>query len=277
MKYSVLMSVYHKEKAPFFRQSLESIFGQTCPPDEVVVVCDGPLTEELDDVLDDFGERYPDVLRVHRLEKNMGTGHAANIGLELCRNELIAKMDSDDVAYLNRCEKQLAEFQKDSRLDLLGGYVSEFEADISNEKAVKKVPVFHKDILKYAKRRNPFNNQTLMYKKSRALACGGYTCNTRCEDYDFVTKMMIDGAKCKNLPSCLVHYRLDAGAYERRRNWKNTVGFVAVRYRNWRRGFCSFFDFLIPCGAQLVLFMLPLSFTEKIYLKFLRKSKRSIS
>lgn len=271
MDYSVLMSVYHKEKAEFFRASLESMFRQTAAPEQVVVICDGPLTEELDEVLAAFQKEYPETLTVHRLAENMGTGFAANIGLKLCRNELIAKMDSDDISYLNRCEKQLAAFQKDPALDLLGGYVSEFEGDISNEKAVKKVPVFHKDILKYAKRRNPFNNQTLMYRKSKALACGGYTCNTRCEDYDFVTKMMIGGAKCRNLPSCLVHYRLDAGAYERRRNWKNTVGFVSVRYRNWRRGFCSLLDFLLPCMAQMVLFVLPISFTEKIYLKFLRK------
>ena len=133
-------------------------------------------------------------MTVERLEQNMGTGYAANIGLELCRNELVAKMDSDDVSYPDRCERQIAEFEKNPGLDILGGYVSEFERDISNEKAVKEVPCGHKEIIKYAKRRNPFNNQTLMYRKSKAIACGGYTCNTRCEDYDFVTKMMINGA-----------------------------------------------------------------------------------
>jgi len=271
MKYSVLMSVYYKEKAEFFRLSLQSMIEQTCMPDQVVVVCDGPLTEELDEVLIEFDKKYSDLLLVHRLEKNMGTGYAANIGLQLCRNELIAKMDSDDIAYFDRCKKQLKAFQKHPELDLLGGYVSEFETDTSNVKAIKKVPVTHREIHKYAKRRNPFNNQTLMYKKSVAMACGGYTCNTRCEDYDFVTKMMMYGAKCRNLPECLVHYRLDAGAYERRKNWKNTKGFIGVRYRNWRRGFCSLVDFLIPCAAQMVLLVLPISFTEKLYLKLLRK------
>ena len=271
MKYSVLMSVYHKEKAEFFRLSLESMLKQTVMPEQVVVVCDGPLTEELDAVLEEFEGRYPEIMTVKRLEQNMGTGFAANTGLELCRNELVAKMDSDDVSYLDRCEKQLAEFEKDSELDILGGYVSEFENDISNEMAVKAVPSEHGDIIKYARRRNPFNNQTLMYKKSKAFECGGYTCNTRCEDYDFVTKMMMSGAKCRNLAECLVHYRLDAGAYDRRKNWKNTVGFISVRHRNWKRGFCSFADFVIPCAAQLVLFVLPIGFTKKIYIKFLRK------
>lgn len=271
MKYSVLMSVYYKERAEFFRLSLKSMFEQTCPPEQVVVVCDGELTEELDMVLADFQKQYPEILTAHRLRENMGTGYAANEGLKLCRNELIAKMDSDDISYTDRCEKQLAEFAKNPALDMLGGYVSEFEGDISNEKAIKKVPVTDEAIAKYARRRNPFNNQTLMYKKSKAIQCGGYTCNTRCEDYDFITKMIMSGAKCRNLPECLVHYRLDAGAYERRKNWKNTVGFVSVRFRNWRRGFCSFGDFLIPCVAQMGLFILPTYFTKKMYLKFLRK------
>jgi len=271
MKYSVLMSVYYKEKAEFFKLSLKSMFEQTIKPDQIVLVCDGPLTEELDAVIEEFENEYPAILTVKRLEQNMGTGYAANVGLELCRNELIAKMDSDDISYLDRCEKQIAEFEKDADLDILGGYVSEFEGSIENEKAVKSVPAENDEVIKYAKRRNPFNNQTLMYRKSKAFEIGGYTCNTRCEDYDFVTKMMMNGAKCRNLKECLVHYRLDAGAYERRRNRKNTIGFFNVRYRNWRRGFCSLTDFIIPCAAQMILFLLPISFTEKIYLKYLRK------
>ena len=271
MKYSVLMSVYHKEKAAFFKLSLQSMFDQTCPPDQVVVVCDGPLTEELDMVLAEFEIQYPEILTIYRLEENMGTGYAANIGLTLCRNDLIVKMDSDDISYADRCEKQLAQFQKYPKLDMLGGYISEFEYNISNEIAVKKVPLSNKYILRYAKRRNPFNNVTLMYKKEAAVKCGGYTCNTRCEDYDFVTRMMMNGSRVGNIPECLVHCRLEAGAYERRKNWKNTIGFFSVRYRNWRRGFCSFTDFLIPCMAQIILLILPVSFTKKVYLKFLRR------
>ena len=167
-------------------------------------------------------------------------------------------------------QKQLLMFSKYKDLDMLGGYVSEFEGSIKNEVAVKKVPLTPNDIRNFAKRRNPFNNQTLMYKKSKAIKCGGYTCNTRCEDYDFIVKMIISGANCANIPEKLTHYRLDGGAYERRRNWKNTVGFILVRYKNWQRGFCSFFDFLFPCVIQAVLFILPVKFTKEIYTKFLR-------
>lgn len=265
------MSVYQKESAVFFEASLKSIINQTERPEQIVVVCDGPLTKELNEVLLSYEKQFPSIFTIKRLPQNKGTGFAANEGLKLCRNELIAKMDSDDIAFSNRCEKQLKVFEKDNAIDMLGGYVAEFEQSINHVVAVKKVPCSHTDILHYAKKRNPFNNQTLMYKKSKAIACHGYTCDTRCEDYDFIVKMIMNGAKCRNLPEPLVYYRLDGGAYERRRNWKNTVGFIAVRFKNWRRGFCSFFDFLLPCIIQFLLFLLPISFTKKVYLKFLRK------
>lgn len=54
MKFSVLLSLYHKENPTFFRESLDSIFQQILPPDEVVLVEDGPLTPELYEVVDAF-------------------------------------------------------------------------------------------------------------------------------------------------------------------------------------------------------------------------------
>ncbi|MGL4789812.1 MAG: glycosyltransferase [Anaerotignaceae bacterium] len=268
--YTVILSVYSGEKAEFLKKSIDSIVNQTVKPDEFLIICDGPLTEELDKLLFEFEKENPNLFTIHRLETNMGTGYAANIGLKLCKNQLIAKMDSDDIAYSNRCEIQLKEFEKNPQIDMIGGFVSEFEGTPENEMAVKKVPLSHEEILTFAKRRNPFNNQTLMYKKDKAISCGGYTCNTRCEDYDFIVKMILDGAICKNLNQPLVHYRLDGGAYERRRNWKNTKGFIGVRYKNWRRGFSSFMDFLLPCIAQLILFVLPVGITKKFYIKYLR-------
>ena len=50
--YSVLMSVYSGENPEFFAQSLESLYTQTYPADEIVVVCDGELNEQLDGVLE---------------------------------------------------------------------------------------------------------------------------------------------------------------------------------------------------------------------------------
>ena len=45
--FSVLLSIYFKENSSYFRESLRSVFEQLLPPDEVILVEDGPLTDDL--------------------------------------------------------------------------------------------------------------------------------------------------------------------------------------------------------------------------------------
>ena len=109
-EYSVLMSVYHKEKPEYLRQAIESIQAQTLPTDDFVLVCDGPLNDALDEVIIKKQQEMGTTLNVVRLAKNGGLGNALNEGIKHCKNELVARMDSDDIAYTNRCEKQIAVF-----------------------------------------------------------------------------------------------------------------------------------------------------------------------
>lgn len=110
--YSVLMSVYSKENPTWLRLAIESMQTQTLPTSDFVLVCDGPLTPELDGVIAEKQRQMGETLTVVRLEKNVGLGNALNEGIKHCRNELVARMDSDDIAYPDRCEKQVAIFNK---------------------------------------------------------------------------------------------------------------------------------------------------------------------
>ncbi|MFT3952369.1 MAG: glycosyltransferase [Oscillospiraceae bacterium] len=269
-KYSVMMSVYAKETPQYLKMSIESMLGQTCPPDELVLVCDGRLGEGLERCVIRFEQLYPTVFKAVRLKENVGTGNAANAGIAACRNEIIVKMDSDDVALPFRCEKQLAYLKRHPETQLLGGFIEEFDSDTGAVIAVKKTPVTHEEILRYARRRNPINNQTLVFQKSFVMKNGGYKAMTRCEDYDFITRMLIAGARAANLPEVLVRYRVDAGNYERRRNFANTKAFIQVRRGLLKAGFSSLADFLIPSAAQIILFILPFKLTAGIYKKLLR-------
>ena len=53
-KYSVLMSLYIKEKPEYLRLAIQSMVDQTYAPDEIVIVKDGVITEELESVLNEF-------------------------------------------------------------------------------------------------------------------------------------------------------------------------------------------------------------------------------
>ncbi len=266
--YSVLMSVYSGEKAEFFRLSIDSILAQTCPTDDFIIVCDGELTQELDSVLEEYQSRYS-CINVLRVSKR-GTGLCANEGLKAAKHDIIVKMDSDDYAEKNRCELMMRLFAAHPEIDMAGAYIDEFDSDTGKHIAFKKTPVTNKEIHRYARRRNPFNNQTLCYKKYLALRVGGYSDIKRCEDYEFVVNMLMAGAIGRNIPRALVRYRVNKDNYKRRSNYANTKAFIKVRFGNFRKGFSSFADFLIPTLFQIAMFILPGKMTEVLYKKFLR-------
>lgn len=268
-EYSVLMSVYSGEKAEYLKESIESMYAQTHPTNDFVLVCDGELNSALDKVISDFEKHYPRSFHPLRLKK-CGVGECANRGIEKCENEYIVKMDSDDIALPDRCEKQIGLMEKKPHLTMCGAYIEEFDTDTGERIAVKKTPVGNEEIHKYARRRNPFNNQTLVFRKSFAVKAGGYDTVSRCEDYDFVVRMLQKGALGENIPEVLVNYRVSKSNYARRSNWANTKSFISVRWRIFRSGYSNLPDFIIPCAMQLGIFILPKSFTGIIYKKFLR-------
>ncbi len=267
--YSVLMSVYKGEKPEYLKECIDSMLGQTFLTNDFVLVCDGPLTDELDRVIGEYEEKY-EFFRVLRLKENMGVGYCANEGLKKCRNEYIVKMDSDDIALPERCEYSMYLMARHPGIDILGAYISEFDSDTNEEIAVRKTPSGNAAIRKYARRRNPFNNPTLVYKKSWVDKIGGYSTVRRCEDYDFVVRMLAAGAVGRNIPKVLVRYRVSGSNYDRRRNWANTKSFIAVRWKIHRSGFSGLWDFLVTTAAQLVMFVLPSSLTGRFYKKLLR-------
>ena len=218
--YSVLMSVYYKEKAEYLRQAMDSIWGQTVPTDDFVLVCDGPLTAELDAVIDRMEGEHPE-LHVVRLEKNGGLGNALNIGINSCRNELVARMDSDDISRPDRCEKQLAVFQNHPEVSIVSGTVEEFSVSPEIIEARRVLPEKPEDILAFAQKRNPFNHPCVMYKKDAVEAAGGYQDFYLLEDYYLWIRMLQSGVKGYNLQEPLLWMRAGSEMYKRRAGWKH--------------------------------------------------------
>ena len=161
--YSVLMSVYHKEKPEHFRMAIQSMLDQTVRADDFVIVCDGPLTDELNGVLAWAEETLGKRLTIVRLPVNGGLGKALNEGLKHVRNELVARMDSDDVSLPERCELQLNAFSENPEISVLSGTIEEFETDMQNVTAQRVLPEKHEEIFAFAKRRNPFNHPCVMF------------------------------------------------------------------------------------------------------------------
>lgn len=154
------------------------------------------------------------------LPVNLGHGNARRVSLEKCKNELVAVMDADDIAYNYRFEKQLEKFQSDSMLGITGGQIAEFTGSPKNITGVRKVPESDREIKKYMKKRCPFNQVTVMFKKSCVLAAGGYRDWFWNEDYYLWIRMALAGIKFANLPDILVNVRVGDEMSARRGGWR---------------------------------------------------------
>ena len=213
--YSVLMSVYYKENPFYLKQAIESIQNQTLKTSDFVLVCDGPLTKELDEVIEEKKKEI-DVLNVVRLDSNLGLGKALNEGLKYCKNELVARMDSDDIAYKDRCKKQVDLFNKHLQISICSGTVEEFSDDINNVEAKRVLPETNEKILEFAKKRNPFNHPCVMYKKRDVEDVGSYQDFYLLEDYYLWIRMLLKGYKGYNLQEPILYMRAGSDMYKRR-------------------------------------------------------------
>ena len=219
-EYSVLMSVYHKEKPEYLKQAIESIQTQTLSTNDFVLVCDGPLNEQLDGVIAMKQQEMGESLNVVRLAKNGGLGNALNEGIKHCKNELVARMDSDDIAYPDRCEKQIAVFNTHSEVSICSGIVEEFTTDPNTVDTRRVLPETNAEIVEFAKKRNPFNHPCVMYKKSAVEAVGSYQDFYLLEDYYLWLRMLMAGYQGYNIQEPLLHMRAGSDMYLRRAGWK---------------------------------------------------------
>lgn len=269
---SVVMAVYHKDRAEWLKQAIESMLNQSVVSDDIVIVADGPLTPQLDATLQAYENTR--AISLIRLQKNGGLGNALNVGIERAKNELIARMDSDDISLTNRFELQIAEFVKNPKLDILGGQIAEFIDNPDKIAAYRKVPTEQNEIEKFARRRNPFNHPTVMFKKSTIKKIGSYDPSAiRIEDYDLWLRALSNNAICANLDATLLKYRSTADAIKRRKTFASLKNHIKARSRFYAKEYISLSDLLYGVSTQIALYLIPARIAEVIFKKILRNEK----
>ena len=272
-KYSVLMSVYYKENPTWLKESIESILNQTVRTNDFVLIEDGILTEELEKIVEKYEKEYPEIFNIVRLKENVGLGPALAIGVKECKNELIARMDSDDFSAPERCEKELFMFEKDNSLDMVGSNIIEFTENIKNVQTYRKLPELDSEIKKYMRRRNPFGHPSVMFKKSKVLEAGNFKSYYLCEDYDMWIRMAKVNAKFYNIQEVLVYMRIGKDFYKRRGGIKYLKSILKFKREQYKNGFYSFKDYVITAGTSTVICLMPNFIRDIFYKKFLRKRK----
>lgn len=272
MNFSVLSSIYYKESPAHFNACMESIWdAQTLRPTEIILIEDGPLTPELDEVIEQWQNKLVDTLCVKKLEKNVGLGKALNEGLKHCTNEWVFRMDTDDICTENRFAKQIDFIKDNPNVVLFGGQVLEFNQDISDAQVFKAVPKNHNDIKAFAQKRCPFNHMTVAYRRDVILELGGYHHHLFMEDYNLWLRVIAAGYEVANLPDVILYARVGNGMHARRK------GLEYIKSEKKLLDLKKELKLQHPIHANMLFLirsmfrLLPSTMLGKIYNNFLRK------
>lgn len=270
-KYSVLMSLYRNENPEYLKLSLDSIVAQTVKPDEIVLVEDGELTSELYSVVDGFKKKYPDIMHIVKNEKNLGLGPSLQKGVTICRNEMIARMDTDDIAIKDRCEKQLDFFENNKDVAILGGQIEEFIKNVDNITGKRIVPTKDFELKNFMKKRCPFNHVTVMFKKSDILSVGNYQawfCN---EDYHLWIRLADANKKFSNLSDVLVCVRIGEEMYARRGGMRYFQSELGIQNLLFKKKYIGILRYLVNVSERFIVqVLMPNKIRALLYKKFAR-------
>lgn len=273
-KFSVLISVYHKENPLYFRECLESLMNQTVLPNEIVLIKDGPLTENLENVLNEYVANYTNLFKIIALPINKGLGNALSIGILECSFELIARMDADDICVLNRFEKELNFLKSNPAVDLVGSNVEEFNNFPGDLQRFRKMPEKDKELLRYAKYRCPVNHPSIIFRKQKVLEAGNYNSDIlMMEDFSLFIRMLNNGCVFYNIQEVLLNFRVGLGREVIKRRsgllyFNNEWKFAKLAFKI---GHLNFFEWLFYIVFKLPLRLMPPRIIEFVYNKFLRQ------
>lgn len=260
--FSLLISVYKNEKPEWFRIALDCVIKQTVTPNEIVIVKDGPLTPELDAVVDEYVNKFPSHAIVQN-ETNLGLGLALRKGILSCKNEIVARMDTDDIIPCDRFEKQLAKMQEG--YDVVSCWSRLFLGDIENTIAIKKRPEMHDDIVRLAHRRSPVCHAAAVMRKSAVLKAGNYQHRLFYEDYNLWVRMIMAGAKFYNVQEVLYEVRTTEDQLRRRGGFSYLKQELKYLREFYDMGFYSFGDLFINSNIRIVARVIPQKFRLSMF------------
>lgn len=252
--FSVLISIYKKENPSWFKEALANVFSQTVQPDEIVLVKDGPLTPELEAVIEEYKTVHP-IFNIVENEANLGLGLALQKGVLACKNEIIARMDTDDTMPVDRFEKQLKKMEEG--YDVVSCWSQYYEGGVGNVIAIKHRPEKHDDIVKLAHRRSPVCHAACFLRKSAVMKAGNYQHCPLYEDYHLWARMIMAGAEFYNIQEVLYYVRTSSEQQSRRSGWAYLKTELGCMRSFHKMGFYSRKDLFVNSSMRIVARLMP--------------------
>lgn len=266
--FSVLLSVYCKELPLYLKLALESIWDiQTLRPSQIIIVKDGPLTPELDNEIKFWENKLGSKLTIVTLIENVGLAAALNHGLNYCKFDLVARMDTDDIATEDRFKLQVDFMHLNTDISASSGYIEEWNKDFTMQLSSRPLPLKHIDIENFAKTRSPISHPACIFRKSDILAVGGYP-NIYPEDHLLWVKLIQSGRKLANIPNVILKMRT-GDDFITRRGFHFLKGELTSYSLMYQSGFLSFFQFLKVSILRSLVRLSP-DFVKILLYKWLR-------
>lgn len=271
--FSVLISIYYKENPVFFREALDSVLNQTVLPNEIVLIKDGLLGESLENIINEYENKYPNLFNVISLPINQGLGNALSIGVLNCNNDLIARMDTDDICVFNRFEKQIKFLNNNLEVDLVGSNIEEFNTTPGDIKRYRILPENGIKLIRFSKFRNPINHPSIMFRKDKVIAAGNYQSNLLFfEDYSLFIRMIKNNFNLYNIQENLLYFRVGTGidTIKRRSGFQYLIYEWKFSIFSLKIGHLNYFEWFLYNITKLPFRLLPANIILFIYNKLLR-------
>ena len=291
-RFSVLMSVYANDDVEHFRRAiLSNCVEQTRVPSQMVIVRDGPVPAPLQACLDSLPAMVADAFdRAGRVDEtpdmtllplgtNAGLAHALNVGLTRCRYDIVARADSDDISLPDRFAREIPLLESHRAVadedgadsgpanatgkpyDIVGSAIREFTQNERGDELlgqIRALPTGGGALMRYARSQSPLNHPSVAFRKSAVLEVGGYPEGIgRFEDYLLWERLILHGARLRNLDDPLVLYRVDAGSYQRRGGFDMWREEIRLQRRFHRDGFTTTEQFLRNVAIRSAYRLLP--------------------
>ena len=271
VNFSVLISIYKNTKYFEFKKTLNSIYNQTLLPNELVIIVDGYITFDLYKLISLYVQKNIDV-KIIKNNANIQLGLSLCKGVKICKSPLIIRVDSDDINSKSRFKTLINYYKKNKSADVIGSYLLEKYNGSKNKYFLKKVPLNHKDIIRFFNFRNSINHPTVLFKKKTIIKAGNYEKMDFFEDYLMWLKVKSIGGKFVNIPHSLVSSNFNKNYITRRHGKKyflHYLNFIKIIYK--KKLINKFFIFL-NFFIRLFLINSPLRFKIFFYKNFLRKT-----
>lgn len=269
-QFSVLISTYKNDNPHCLKKAIESIFNQSLPPTQVVLVIDGEILAENATIISKFEIEFVNTITVVKLPINVGLGNALNEGLKHCKYNLVARMDADDECFFERFKTQISYFETNPNLAVVGSFVEEFHTIPKDYGRIKKAPVGYEAIKKYAAYRNPLNHPSVMFKKDAIETVGSYKEINLFEDYYLWLRLIKANFILENIPQSLVYFKIGNDLIDRRHGWKYLKKEYLFFKTCLKEGLITNKSFYVQLFTRLPLRLLPKKLLLLIYKKLLR-------